>query len=853
METINDLVEALRRGISQDGRLLKLDTLAGKNILLPHRLVAEDRVGRGYEYQLDVLSLKKDIELKQLIAQPVTLWIQQANSHDYLPVHGYVHRVSKLGFDGEFAVYQLTFSSWLHFLKHRKDARIWQDKSADDILTEIFNHHPQARGQFRFALERDAVSRSYCTQYETDWNFVMRLMEEEGWTCYHEQQADGKDHTLVIVDTVRKLPWLTPKAIEFHHAGSDDDVDKITQWRGERQLISTTLKTVTFDYKAPHYAKDPVKLISPGHGNIPAQLEVFEYTGAYTYGLDEQGNRQARNTVEGWESKAKRFFASSGVRHLAVGYCFDFKGHADHEYDPPEQREFFIIGLQWFIENNLPLGTTTTDFPGSLQQQIAGIKEKTVKQTAGYRSANRRTSGANADNYYGGGFCINHIEVQRNLVEYRSPREHHKPVMHPQSAIVAGPENEEIYTDELNRVKIKFIWNQLNPGDEAASCWVRVSYPNAGNDYGALNVPRIGQEVIVTFLDSDPDRPIITGRVYNGNQTPHWHTDGKLSGVKSKEVKGSGYNQLVMDDNTGQNRVQLYSSNTNAQLNLGYLVGQQGNERQAFYGSGFALNTDAYGAITANQGLYISTYNKPGATGSQLDVNEAHQQLEVGHQLTQALSDTAVKAQAEPLAGQDALKHFNDATQDNYSGRGQEQANRFKAPILLAASPAGIGLTTPESTHIHSGDNITLSSGTDTNLAVGQSLVASIKEKLSLFVFNGGMKLFASKGKVEIQSQSDGLDIIADKVLRLISATDKIELWAKKEITLGAGGSAIKINEDGITDITTGQRIMHHSAWSLPGPKGLPTPLPEMPKTICVECLAKRANHRSAFINKGAQ
>ena len=109
-----------------------------------------------------------------------------------------MHRATKLGLDGEFTVYQLTFSSWLHFLKHRKDARTWRDKSADDILTDIFNHHPEARGRYRFDLEREAVSRSYCTQYETDWHFVMRVMEEEGWTCYHEQQTDGKDHTLVI-------------------------------------------------------------------------------------------------------------------------------------------------------------------------------------------------------------------------------------------------------------------------------------------------------------------------------------------------------------------------------------------------------------------------------------------------------------------------------------------------------------------------------------------------------------------------------------------------------------------------------------------------------------------------------
>ena len=135
--------------------------------------------------------------------------------------------------------------------------------------------------------------------------------------------------------------------------------------------------------------------------------------------------------------------------------------------------------------------------------------------------------------------------------------------MHPQTATVVGPAGEEIYTDPMNRVKVRFHWDRLNPGDEKASCWVRVSYPNAGEGWGAVHVPRIGQEVIITFLDGDADRPIITGRIYNGEQTPDWHSDGRLSGYKSKEYKGGGYNQLVMDDNTEQNRVQLYSSNTN--------------------------------------------------------------------------------------------------------------------------------------------------------------------------------------------------------------------------------------------------------------------------------------------------
>ena len=196
-----------------------------------------------------------------------------------------------------------------------------------------------------------------------------------------------------------------------------------------------------------------------------------------------------------------------------------------------------------------------------------------------------------------------------------------------QTATVVGPTGEEVFTDDLNRVKVCMHWDRINTGDENASCWVRVSYPNAGQNWGGVFVPRIGQEVVITYIDGDPDRPLITGRVYNAVTTPQWHTQGQLSGYKSKEYKGSGFNQLVLDDSTGQNRTQLYSSSASSQLNLGYLVAQNGNTRGQFRGTGFELATDSYGAIRTQKGLYISTFGRSGASGEQLDVTEASGQL----------------------------------------------------------------------------------------------------------------------------------------------------------------------------------------------------------------------------------
>ena len=810
--------------IGQKNRLIKLTTPLGEDVLLPQRVFAQERLGRGYEYTIDCLSIRDDLELKNLIAQPVTLWIQQT-PRLYLPVHGYVHTMKRLGSDGQFAFCQLSFAPWLHFLKFRKDARIWQDKTTDDLLVDVFNGHPQAQANFRFELTEPVRQRSYCTQYETDWHFVHRLMEEEGWYSYHEQNVDGSGHVLVITDTTDQLKPVNEKQIHFHGAGTDDELNKIVHWSADRSVASSRFTAVTEDYKAPNVPKQSDIFVRPEHGDLPGQLEVYEYTGAYAYSKQEQGDRQSRLRVEQWESSMKRFSGVSGVRSLPAGGWFTLEDHPIHRSDSSEDREFVVIEVEWCIENNLPLSTDRKNFPGSLAPRLEMVKAA-MGRTPKQDHANLARSAGNEHT----GHCFNRFEVQRRKVPYRSVFEHTKPALHPQTAVVVGPANEEIYTDQLNRVKVQFRWDRQNPGDERASCWVRVSYPNAGQDWGGLSVPRIGQEVIVTFLDGDADRPVVTGRLFNGDQTPHWHTDGRLSGYKSKEYKGSGFNQLVLDDTTRQNRVQLYSTNTHAQLNLGYLVTQHGNKRSTFYGSGFSLSTDDFGAIVTNKGLYLSTHGRPGAQGTQLDASEATSQLKAGASLTKSLSDTASKAGAEALVGQDGLNDFIDATQDRYDGDGQGGANRFKEPILLAASPAGIGLASAKGMHVHAGAEVTLSSGSDTNIAVGKSLLASVAEKISLFAFNAGIKVFAAKGKVEVQAQSNDLDLIAEKVVRLLSTTSRVEIHAKEEVIISAGGSFVKINSSGITNGTSGTWTAQASMHTMPGPATKPYVMPHLLK-----------------------
>ncbi|URV23736.1 type VI secretion system Vgr family protein [Burkholderia gladioli] len=823
---LTDLIQALRGGLIQQDRLLRTDVPSlPDNALVPRRAVAYSELGRDFSVTLDMVSTASDIELKTLIAQPMTLWIQQADK-SYLPINGYIHTARRLGAEGSQASYQFAFASWMHFLKFRQDMRYWQDQSVDAIMTDVFNAHPQASGRFQFALSKPLPSRSYCRQSESDWNFVHRLMEEEGLFGFWRQSKDGKSHTLVVTDDVHSLDEISVNPVGFYRSGTGSEADAFTQWSGSRTLQSSMHTTRTFDYKAPSSNASPKGTTLPtmaGQGNLPEQTEVYEYTGAYTYGRQDRGEHLSKIRLEEWESRAKRFFAAGGVRGVDAGLRFELSGHPEHDRDPAGQREFVAIKVRRYIENNLPLSDHEASFPHSLQTALAQAK-------AGYSGASIMHDDGSA------GFYLAEVEAQRTTVPYRSPFEHKKPEMHMETAIVVGPQGEEVYTDELNRVKVMFVWDRQNPGDAGASCWVRVAQSDTGGGYGGVHIPRVGEEVLIGYVGGDCDRPIALHRVYNGSVKPQWHSNGILSGHRSKEYGGSGYNQMVMDDATGQNRVQLMSSSANSMLHLGYLIDQSGNSRGAYLGSGFDLRTDDYGAVRASQGLYLTTYPKS-PSSQPLDVRETQQQLVNAESVVEALSETSVQHQAESLQdAHDAMRALTDATQNtvtgasgsggNTAGGGTGSANAFRQPVMVFGSPASIGLSSQQSIHVAATEHINLVSGQSTHVAAGKSLIASIGEKLSLFVQNAGMKLFAAKGKVEIQAQNDNIELTAQKTVKLLSATEKIEIAADKEVLLTSGGAYIRLSGGNIEIHAPGKIDVKGAQHIFAGPASQGYPLP---------------------------
>ncbi|MBY4769455.1 type VI secretion system Vgr family protein [Burkholderia ambifaria] len=848
---VTELAQAIRGGLIQQDRLLKTDIPSlPSNALVPRRAVTHSELGRDFGVVLDLVSTASDIELKTLIAQPITLWIQQADK-SYLPINGYIHTARRLGADGGLSSYQLRFASWMHFLKFRSDMRYWQDKSVDAILADVFDNHPQAKGQYQFALSKPLPSRSYCRQSETDWNFVHRLMEDEGLFGFWRHSEDGKAHTLVITDDLHAIDALSPNAVTFDRSGTGTETAGLTQWAASRTLQSTQHTTRTFDYKSPSSASSPNGTTLPtkaGQGDLPGQAEIYEYTGAYTYPGQARGEHLSKIRLEEWESRAKRFFGAGGVRAIDAGRRFTLTGHPEHDRDSAGDREFAAIAVARYIENNLPISDHEATFPHSLQDQLARVK-------AGHADAAAFEVGHDDSS---AGFYLVEVEAQRASVPYRSPFEHRKPAMQLETAIVVGPKGEEVYTDELNRIKVMFVWDRQSEGRENASCWMRVVQSDTGGGYGAVHIPRVGEEVLIDYIGGDCDRPIVMHRVYNGAVKPQWHSDGILSGFRSKEYAGSGHNEMVLDDATGQNRARLFSSSANSLLHLGYLIEQNGNTRGAYLGSGFDLRTDAYGAMRAGQGLYVATHPKQ-ANSQPLDVSEAQQQLVNADGLIESMSQVSETHQGESLGtGHDALKQFTDATRNSVpgatagggrtAGGGTGNANAFKEPVMLFASPAGIGVASQQSVHLASDRQTNIVSGESTFITSGKSLIAGIRDRISLFAQNAGMKLFAAKGKVEVQAHADNIELTAQKTVKMMAATEAVDVAAKQEILLTSGGAYIRIKGGNIEIHAPGKIDFKGGQHQFSGPASMQYPLPAMPGGTCKQCVLNAHSGRESMV-----
>jgi len=837
----------LNPSLSQSGRLLQFTTALGDNALLALRVHATEMLGRVPRVVLDVVVQDPEHDPQSLIGQAVCLRIVQDDGR-FAIRHGWVERVDYLGSDMGLHDWQVVFAPWFHLLEYRRDCRIWQEQDLPTIFSEVFAGYQRAKGHYRFDLRREYEPLSYVTQFnESDADFVQRWCEQQGIFWYVEHAPDA--HCIVFTDSHDTLSQLQPDALRFHTQSATEQSDSITEWSTSVQVHSGRLHWRTDDYLAHGRRPEAVMMALPDAA-APVELERYDYRGQYAWQDPDHAHWLSRVQMEHLESKARRIRGQGGVRQMSPGRWFELTEHPLHSRLPAEDRQFLLIHVEFFAESNLPLPEGRRAAPGSLAPLLASMREQVASRQSS--SAVKSPGPHDIATRTPHGFFLNRFEAQPRKTPYRSAPEHQKPAMPgPQTALVVTPQDHEVLTDRLNRVCVRFHWDRQTANGESRSCWIRMLQNSSGPDWGSVHVPRAGEEVVVTFLDNDIDRPLILGQVYGGH-SPAWHGSGAMSGYKSKELKGRGFNQWVMDDTPQQVRTQLHSSHGHTQLNLGYLIDQQGNQRGGLRGSGFELRSDDYGAVRAQRGLHLSTWKRSKAQGGQIDCDEARQQLQDSQQRLQALSSDAAQHNADSL--QAALKSVQQVHDDtglslthgDGSSAGQGRAAAFQNPLMLFSAPHDIVSTSARNTQLHSAGQTLLTTGDDLSLASDKSLLASVAESISLFAKNAGAKLFAAKGKVAIQAQSDAIELTAMQDVTVTSTGKGVHISAQDGILLSSGGAYIHIKDGNIKVHAPNELSLRAATRKIDGPTRLDPGNPIWPEASVRQALSLRMSQSGA-------
>jgi len=910
----------LAGAFTQATRLLRLTTPLGPDRLLAECVRGEESLSGGFSFTVSALSQDAAVPLRALIGQPVLLELQTTAADQPRAFHGHVVAAEANGANGGLARYTLTLAPWTAFLARNRDSRVFQDKSVFDILDALFaawDGQGKLAPSWRFDVADRSIHpvRSLTTQYqESDLAFAERLMAEEGLFHYFVHTADPDSpslgsHQMVIAGDNSGFKPNVQASVRFTQPGAVMREDSMDRWRCESRLQTNAVNLRSWDYRT----RDVRDVAATGSAGGSAQgggtlLALSDVPGAYAYSSRAQGQRIAENQLLALEASREVYIGAGTVRTLAPGSTFTLQDHAPFD---GQEADFLITRVVHMMHNNL-----SADLNAGATQRLG----RAVLSAA--------IEGEQASSLHAAGSSIaerplyrNRVDAIRSSVPYRARFTNgHGVLLHPrptvngqQTAVVVGPPGAVIHTDRDHRIKVQFHWQRGDaghsrlahpspdghtgaPGDDQAGTWVRVATPLApvaGANWGGNAVPRVGQEVLVDFLDGNIDRPVVIGTVYNGkgqdnaqhNQlaqgggastgnAPPWFSGSEaahahpaaLSGIKSQAMQssqgGSGaYSQLVFDDSAGQPRVALQHHaephRGTAELNLGQLRHQTDNQRLQPAGFGAELKTEHSAALRAGKGLLLSADARNGGAGGQMDAREAQSQTSASQQLQVSLAGTAqahkagiktAQGDAEPkpdelpaVAQMARTARLLDGTAaGGGSDGGAGQAAAFGDALLQLSSPSGIAALTPADAILAAGGGSSVTAAQDINLAAQANALHTVRDGISLFTCGKasaaakpnqetGIRLHAANGKVSMQSQGDATRLTADRAITVASTSQSINVTAKKHILLTAQGASLKLEGGNIELLAPGTVAFKASKKELTGPQQSKAVLPELP------------------------
>ena len=509
-----------------------------------------EEMSRLFRFSLELLSERDDIRAKDLVGKAISFSFQDAENQPR-SFHGYVCRLAAGGGETGKRRYQVEVVPWLWFLTRTSDCRIFAKKRVPDILQEVFDE-AKVDHAIQNKLSRDYPEWTYCVQYrETDFNFVSRLMEQEG-IFYYFKHEEGK-HTLVLCDKKNHYDD-SGKTVQYEYSyGSESQGESVTSWTRQYQFIPGGYSQTDYNFedhppRGEQHPNLPLETVKPAKGNAKefidaSRYEIFDYPGEY----DKKGDGE-QYTDARMEEEEVAFDVAQGAslcECLGAGTQFELE----------------------FPDEDAKAGT-----------EAGKYAVVSIRHSAADSSFNEGVG----DTYRNNFTCI------PASVTFRPACVTRKPAIHgAQTAVVVGPSGSEIHTDEYGRVQVQFFWDRYGSrlqGQQEEPCWLRVGQIVAGKNWGAMFIPRVGQEVIVTFLEGDPDRPIITGVVYNADQMPPYKPkeDKTKSYIKTNSsTGGDGYNELQFEDKAGKEMLYMHAQrNMDVRVRNDSLARNLGNRHQ---------------------------------------------------------------------------------------------------------------------------------------------------------------------------------------------------------------------------------------------------------------------------------
>ncbi len=682
---------------------------------------AQERISEPFAVHVALASTSQ-IQYDDVIQKEALLSLSGDEADRYF--HGIVRKFEHTGKNGQKHLYQADIVPFLMLLSLEQDCRIFQDKKVQDIVTKIYQESGIPDDRYEFRLKNKDRMRKFCVQYrETDMDFVCRLLQEEGIFYFFEHSKDK--HVMVFADdTVNYKPIEGNQEVSFKPAsGLNPEKESISYVDFSRRLRPGTYTHTNYNFKKPSVDLETKEKAKDAKQQ---KFEIYDYPGQY--GKEEQGKRLAKIHLEAGKALEEQASGNSTCPRLVAGFTFKLEGHDFKAFN----REYLLVGVSH-----------------------SGQQPQALEEQAG--------SGAGA-NY------SNTFLAIPSTVTYRPLKTIEKPYVRGlQTATVVGRKGEEIHTDEWGRVAVQFHWDRLGKNDENSSCWIRVGQMWGGVGWGAQFIPRVGDEVLVDFMEGDPDWPIIVGSVYNEANQPIYDLKNNKtqSGIKTRSYPdGPGFNELRFEDKKGEEHI--------------YLQGEKDWN--------ILIKNDKGQNVGHDETLSVANNRTQTVGANQRETIGANQEIQVGANHTETIG-----ANMSLSVGGAKTETVGSSTSLSVGGTKSETVTINSAETIGAAKELTIGGLYQVSVGGIMNETVGGAKAEEVGLAkavvVGANMTTKVMGKLT---YDVGDQIEIQSGSSSLVMKSDGKIEISGKNVVMKTAAGRIEIDEGGIITIK--GTMVKIN-----------------------------------------------------------